>query len=289
MGSETASGISIQVIANPTSFSIPSTCSGTNADNPQALGANGILGIGPEPTDCFEQGVGSPCDSSTGLSATPPAAFYYTCNSSAGCTPAFVATDQQLFNPVAAFTTDNNGTLIQLPTPAASAVPALSGSLIFGIGTQTNNAIPATATKLTMAGDSFTTIFSGQTLISSFIDSGSNGFFFPDNLTPCTTNTSFFCPSPQVDLSAINDGTISGQTKTTNFVIGDADTLFAGNPNDFVFSTLGGPNGTPNTCNTSTGSGSCSFDWGLPFFFLYPEGVFTAIDNPGVTVPFWAY
>jgi len=296
MGSETASGVSIQVIATP-SFAIPSSCSGTNADTPQALGANGILGIGPEPTDCFAPGVGSPCDQSTGLLASPPSPNYYLCNSS-GCTasglgPTFVPTAQQVFNPVAAFVTDNNGTLIKFPTPSGNAVLSLSGSLIFGIATESNNAIPAAATVFTMDSfDNFTTIFSGQTLISSFIDSGSNGLFFPDNLPTCTVNPPFFCPTSTTALSATNQSNvISGQTKTTNFNIDSADTLFANNPNDFVFSTLGGPNGTPNTCNTSNGTGSCTFDWGLPIFFppLAPNGVFTGIDNPGVTTPFWAY
>jgi len=296
MGSETASGISIQVIANP-SFTIPSSCSGTNADTQQTLGANGILGIGPEPTDCFSPGVGSPCDAATGLVATPPTPFYYLCNSS-GCSapglgPTFVPTAQQVFNPAAAFSADNNGTLIKFPTPSGNAVSTLSGSLTFGIGTASNNAIPASATVIELDSfDNMSTIFSGQTLISSFIDSGSNGLFFPDSLPTCTVNTSFFCPSSTTALSGINQSNVvSGQTKTTNFDIDNADTLFADNPSDFVFSTLGGPNGTPNTCNTSTGSGSCSFDWGLPIFFppLAPNGVFTGIDNPTVTAPFWAY
>ena len=63
------------------------------------------------------------------------------------------------------------------------AVPSnVPGSLIFGIGTQSNNGlgsatvydVPSSGTN---AGD-FTTIFNGTSYPASFIDSGSNGLFF---------------------------------------------------------------------------------------------------------------
>jgi len=63
VGAELAASTSVQVIANP-SFSIPSGCSGTNEDTQTLLGANGILGVGPEPFDC-----GLACDPSAGGTA----------------------------------------------------------------------------------------------------------------------------------------------------------------------------------------------------------------------------
>src|SRR5579863_3265010 len=71
MASEVASSTSIQLIATPTAYSIPGSCStngtGTNEDTQATLGANGILGVGPEPFDC-----GLACDPSQGSLPTPP-------------------------------------------------------------------------------------------------------------------------------------------------------------------------------------------------------------------------
>jgi hypothetical protein len=66
--------------------------------------------------------------------------------------------------------------------------------------------------------------------------------------------------------------------------------LFSAHSGDVVFSALAGPEGTFNSC--SSGSGSCTFIWGLPFF--YGRSVYTAIDGqsppPGApTAPWWAY
>ena len=64
LGGETTIPTSVQVIANP-SFTIPSGCTGMNENTQSTLGANGILGVGPEPFDC-----GLACDPSVG--GTPP-------------------------------------------------------------------------------------------------------------------------------------------------------------------------------------------------------------------------
>lgn len=275
MAGETASSVSVQVIADPTTFTIPGACtnngSGTDEDNQAALGANGILGIGPEQQDC-----GAACAGSS-----PPNIYWLCSSSGCGSTPVSVPTTQQVTNPIVFFTTDNNGVLVQFPSVSGSA-PTVSGDLVFGINTQTDNQV-GTATVYTMdSSDNFTTVFSGQTLSGSFLDSGSNGFFFPSTLTPCTDN-SFYCPSSLQNLSAINTGATQG-TGTVNFSIDNADNLFTSG--DAAYGTLGGPLGTY-PCNGS----SCSFDWGLPFYF--GRTVYTAIDGQTVsnepTTPWWAY
>jgi len=281
MGSELASSATIQVIADPTGFTIPTNCSngGIDEDNQAALGTNGILGVGPEPVDC-----GLACDPNGG-NQFPPEPFYYLCSSGTACTPSFVTLAQQVVNPVALFATDNNGVILQLPALSGAAATE-SGSLIFGIGTQTNNQV-GSATIFTLDNqDTFSVTYKGVTYNStngtpSFIDSGSNAFFFPDTTIPtCADVTSFYCPTSLLSLSATNQGATSG-TGTVNFSIDNADNLFAaGGGADAAFSTLGGPN---------TGGG---FDYGLPFF--YGKSVFTAIDGQGVpsgtpAAPWWAY
>ncbi len=273
LSGEVASATSIQLIANP-SFTIPGGCLGTNEDTQQTLGANGILGIGPEPFDC---GLG--CDPNAG--GNPPA-IYYLCSATGTCNTTFVscgtlcqdsAPNSQVTHPVFNFPTDNNGVIVELPS-VNDVAPTVTGSLIFGIGTQSNNGLGSAAVFPLDSSDNFTTTFNGQSLTASFIDSGSNGLFFPDgSLNVCADDNSWYCPASTTVLSATN----GSSSAPVSFSVDNFDTVTTANPNDAAFSNLAGPN---------TGG----FDWGLPFF--YGRNVFTAID--GTTVgntpgPFFAY
>ncbi len=273
MAGEKASSVPIQVLSD-TDFPIPTACAnqGTSMDTISALGANGILGVG-----VFAQDCGGACVS-TG-SSNP--GLYYECPAS-GCVVAGEALAQQVQNPVALFSADNNGVIIELP--AASAPEAsLSGSLIFGIGTQSNNALGSATVYATDANANFITTFKSQPYSASFIDSGSNGIYFLNatitGIPLCPSpNTFFYCPSSTQNLSAVNQGANGSGSGTVNFSVDNADSLFQNNPNAFVFGTLAGPNSL------------AGFDWGLPFF--YGRHVFTAIEGrstPGGTGPYWAY
>jgi len=289
---EVAGGALIQTISSSNS-GIPSACTngGTiNENTPSLLGANGIIGIGLEPTDCTVAGENF-CDGSV-TSSVPP--NYFSCPSS-GCSTGTGATEitssNQVVNPVVLFATDFNGSSIEFPAISASpaAAASLSGTLTFGIGTQTNNTLGSATAFGLDTNDNFITLYSGQTLTASFIDSGSNALFFPSSILVCTDNTSFYCPAPPtLSQSATNEGATGTPSSTVGFSVDNADNLFK-NTSDFAFATLAGPEGTANTC--SNGSGSCTFDFGLPFFF--GRTVFTAIDGESVsgvgTGPFWAY
>jgi hypothetical protein len=283
MAGEVASKTSIHLVEDPTAFSVPRACSngGVDEDTQAALGANGILGVGMEPEDC-----GAACDPSAGGTAPP---VYFTCPSGT-CQTAFQAVANQLTNPVVKFSSDNNGVLIELPS-VSGASPSLTGSLIFGIGTQTNNKLGSATVYTVNSSDNFTTNFNQEALNASFIDSGSNGLFFPDgSITVCAANSiapSFFCPSSTTNLSAQNVGLNNAQS-TVNFSVANAVSLFQNNSSDAAFSQLAGPNGT-GTCAVQR---ACSFDWGSPFF--YGRNVFVAIDGQTVpsgtaAAPWWAY
>jgi len=289
IGGEVAGSTNIQIVSSSNS-GIPTACTngGTvNENTPQLLEANGIIGVGLEPTDCYAQGLVNLCDGSV----QSPLPFYFDCPSS-GCastdTQITIDASNQVTNPVALFS-DGNGVIIQFPA-VTSADATLSGSLIFGINTAAGNNDLGTATVFPLSGDSFITEFSSQTLSASFIDSGSNALFFPSTITVCTDAPAFYCPAGLVAQSATNVGAGGSPSSIVTFNVDNADNLFNGNPDDAVFGTLAGPEGTANTC-TSQGTGSCSFDWGLPFF--YGNTVFTAIDGANVTNvgtgPFWAY
>ena len=280
IGGETTSNTPIQVISSGNA-TVPTACSNggsVNENTPQLLGANGILGVGLEPTDCFLQGFNF-CDGTS--SQVVPA--YFDCPRS-GCAaadgPTLVSSGSQVQNPVVGFGADSNGVAITLPALTTSSLE-VAGSLIFGIGTTTNNSIPNTAVAFGLdSNDNFITIVNGKTLSASFIDSGSNGLFFDSTITTCTstTSTGFYCPATQQIVVATQEDAGGGNPSIVNFKIDNADTLFS-NVNDTAFSTLGGPIGS-----------STSFDWGAPFF--YGRTVFTAIDGqatPIGTGPFWAY
>jgi len=186
---------------------------------------------------------------------------------------------EQVVNPVVLFPSDNNGVIVELPAVSGSAT-SVSGSLVFGIGTQSNNGLNGAAVY-TAPGFVFTTTYSGHAYPGSFVDSGSNGFFFVNTtgITECSSAKGFYCPSTTQSLSATNQGG-SGASGTVKFSIANAQTLFA-NGSDFAFSDLGGP---------ALSANPDYFDWGLPFFF--GRNVFTAIEGmstPGGTGPYWAY
>lgn len=280
----TVAGVPFQIIGDTRVPTVPSSCSSTGPDesNLTALGAYGILGVGT-----FKQDCGAGC-----TSGTPPN-VYYSC-SNITCTATLVSLAQQITNPVWVLPADNNGVLIELPSVPSGGTTTVSGSLIFGIGTQGNNALGSATVFDTDANAYFTTTFNAVTNKCSYIDSGSNAYFFPatnyPGLVACTgNNSSFYCPANLLTLTASNQSAsnTNGSSGNVAFNVGNANTLFANNNgNNWAFSELGGPNAPINGCG--------SFGWGLPFFYGKQNGVFTGIENQPVTGtsyvgPFWAY
>jgi len=284
LAGETASSASIQVISESPTYPVPSSCLtlGTNGavdyNTVSTLLANGILGVGALPQDC-----GSDC-----AEPSPTTPMYYSCPNG-NCQITSVptsATKGQLWNPVALFSQDNNGVLVSLPNVPAGGQATASGSLIFGIGTQSNNAIGSAQIYATTPDQYFTTTYNGVSYANSFIDSGSNGLYFLDSTTlgniECSDYTSFYCPGSTLNFNVTNTG-INGTTGPVGFSIANADSLFQ---NDFAaYNDLGGDSGTtPSTLY---------FDFGIPFF--YNRNVFVGIA--GTTVPngasapngYWAY
>ncbi|HEY4932247.1 MAG TPA: DUF3443 family protein [Terriglobales bacterium] len=257
---EQASNIEMQIVGQPGQPAVPSTCisSGVGIGTLPVLGANGILGIGPFADDC-----GQWCFDSFNLPY-----IYYTCSAS-GCatTNAFF----QVSNPVSAFVSDYLGTVLQLPTPATNG--PLQGSLIFGINSQPNNQL-GSATLL--AGDpngDITTNYQNVDYPGSFLDSGSNGFFFLNSQTlgtqmpACSDKSEWYCPLASQNFSVINKG-VSLTTAPATFSVGNADQLF-GTPGNYAIPTLGG----------NWPLSPLVFDFGLPFF--YGRSIYTMIGGAG--------
>ncbi|OMZ07857.1 hypothetical protein AQ857_11260 [Burkholderia pseudomallei] len=246
---EQASSLPIQIIGDLGSSGVPSSCSNGNAPSNTAadLGANGILGIGPAPYDC-----GANCTTSTLYSN------YYACpNGNTSCQVTTVPLAQQVANPVPRFATDNNGVIVAMNPPAGGSA---TGTLTFGINTQSNNALPAGVTKLTSttAGDLTGTLL-GRAITTAFFDTGSNAYFFDTggstavSLPVCSNNSSFYCPSSTQTTTATVVG-LNGAQASQSISIGNASALFSSHKS--AVPNLGGPFG-----NTRV------LDFGLPHFF----------------------
>jgi len=303
-------GIPIQIIT-PSAYlstAVPADCLSSPpaggvsiaADTLQTLGANGILGIGNFPLDC-----GSACASS------PPRDQYYSCPSGL-CSVATVPQNLQLWNPVAAFAYDNNGLLLSLPLLAndASASGPISGSLIFGNGTQSDNALGNAQIYAIDAYGNFPEVTLSYAPIStspptvfvsyvspqngSYIDTGSPAIYFSDaqslSIPECLdTNGSplgLYCPAALTSFSAQAYGTNKAQRPIYWNTDNAATLLSSGNS---VFSTLGGDSGMDLATDY--------IDFGVPFFL--GQNVFvgfagtTALDAQGQveTYPngYWAF
>jgi hypothetical protein len=269
LAGEQASSVPIQVIGETAFPTIPVGCtsSGTDEDTLASLGANAILGVG-----LFRQDCGSAC---AFVGAANPG-LYYAC-SGTGCQTTAEALVSQVQNPVWLFPTDNNGVVVQLPAVPIGGALSVTGALVYGIGTQANNALGAAKVLTVDANGNITTVYSGQTYASSFIDSGSNGIFFLDAATTgfplCKSSTDFYCPATLQTLSATNRG-VNGATVAAAFSVGNADAL---SDTFSAFSEIAGPN-------------PGSFDWGLGFFF--GRSIYTGLEGqstPGGPGPYFAY
>ncbi|TDV27962.1 uncharacterized protein DUF3443 [Paraburkholderia caballeronis] len=246
IGGKTASAVPIQVIGDLPASTVPTDCQGAGpAENTQSdLGVNGILGIGVAPTDCAQ------CAQSTSMQ------LYYACPNGANCGDTTVPLAQQAANPAARFTTDNNGVILQLPAIDAGGAPSATGTLWFGIGTQTNNTLTATQRFATDGAGDFVANFNGARLVT-FLDSGSNGLYFDDGALPlCGGNSGlqgFYCPSSPQTLGATLTGIDGATSASVSFNVGNAATLI--HSGNFALDNLAG----------TLGLGA--LDLGLPFFY----------------------
>lgn len=268
---EKAASLPIQVI-DPTYSAVPSDCSsvGASRSTPKALAANGVLGIGVFKHDC-----GSEC----AQQAVP--ATYYGCVGTR-CTSLAVAEALQVANPIPYFTTDNNGSVLMLPAVASSSEASLSGQLVFGIGTQSNNGLgSAQVIDVSPSNGTFTTVQNGTTYSMSAMDSGATGLFFETSALPtcASPNNAYYCPPSTEQLSAVIEG-VNGVSSAVSFDVGNATEISQTNGGDAVMPLLAGP-----AYVTAT-----AFAWGLPFF--YGRNVYAAVEQqstPGGVGPYFAY
>jgi hypothetical protein len=242
LGGEPAVNVPIHVIAPTFAGQSSSTnpCSTVVDSNPLSVNFNGILGIG-----VFIQDCGPICAMQSNNT------LYFSCVAST-CAGTTVPLLNQVQNPVWLLPSDNNGVLLTLPNVPSTGAPAVSGSLILGIGTAMNNTPPAGVSVFTTDQNGLlTTIYKGTIFGQSVIDSGSNGYFFQDPTIPVCAMPlqDFYCPPNPTPLSATLVGANGHQAIIPFQVANTGSLLQTGN---VVFNNLGGQ--------------FSFFVWGLPFF-----------------------
>lgn len=271
LADESAAGISVQVIGDTDAnfATTPSNCSsaGNNLGSMTTIGAKGILGVGLFKYDC-----------GTACAQAAISGVYYACTAGA-CTASAMPLASQISNPVASFAVNNNGVLVSLPAVGVNGLTSVSGTLVFGVNTQTNNTIASETIYKANSSGNFSTTYNGKTYSASFIDTGSNGYFFTDTSIRTCSGGDFFCPASTLALSATNTASDGSASGTVNFNIVNLVQLSSNVRAAQVGGTL-----------TSSASSSTYFDWGLPFF--YGKRVFVVMEGASVggkTGPLWAY
>ena len=283
LGGRPLKSLVVQVIGDPASGTAPSACSSGNGpeeDTVASFGANALLGVGYYLQDC-----GTYCADQVPSSGAP----FYACSAGGGdqgCTAIALATSSQPGNPVAQLSADNNGLTVQFPATGTAPAASLEGTLLFGVGTQADNDPGSAVFHLLDANGNLNTAYQGQNLDQSVIDSGSSGYYFADSsITACPASdegNGYYCPPTPISAQAVISGT-EGLGAGVNFTVGNADMLFASDPDAAVLPTLAGPLG-------SLQLSSRTFDWGLPFF--YGRSVFFVFEGrvagstPGPAVGF---
>jgi len=236
---------------------------------PENASFNGILGVGLSVHWC-----GSDC------ATTVNNGVYFSSCSGSGCSGTSLGNCEQDQNPVPLYPADHQGVLLSFPS-ITYAESSAKGSLILGIGSQTDNT-PSSDVKAYQANSlgNFQTTFNGSPY-TSYIDSGSDGYFFYDSPSSITNSGSpdyYYNPTSPQPLSATISGATQAQNTPISFTIETPPAQGSGFSEGVI----------PDIGFYTTGV----FDWGLPFFFL-KRNVYVGINRQSTTSlgtgPFWAF
>lgn len=263
LAGEAAANTAVQIIGAENTPSMPNECAskGQSLATAKILGANGILGISNFLNDC-----GVFCESVNNQ-------YYYGCDQ-LSCINIAVDGKSQVFNPIAKFIKNNNGTVIQLPNVASAGEVTLNGVLIFGIDTEENNSL-GLAKRITLESSTanFTTVYKGFNYPRSYFDSGSNGVYFDDSSIPECNSVgfaSYYCPSSALSIDVIFKGSRQ-EIYNYTFMGNSAEKTGGVNLNAPVQPALIG----------TAGGSFQDFVWGLPFF--YGKSVYTSLEGSAIS------
>ena len=266
IGTETAPSVPVQMIES-TFPGIPTSCKGPDTD-PSQLGFNGIIGVGVMGADC-----GPSCVTQTNLN------MYYGCTGTS-CTGTTVPLASQVTNPISMMPIDNNGLIVKMPDISDSGAMIVTGQLVLGIGTQSNNAANGVTVLPTDQFGYFKTSINGTSYSAQAFDSGtsSNSLSTAAGITSCTTSqlSGFLCPASPQNMSITNLGVSGSPVRPDSIQVANAESLVS---SSFV-----------NYKNITDVNTIGVVLWGMPFF--YGRSIYIGIEGKTTSVgqgPFWAY
>jgi Protein of unknown function (DUF3443) len=232
IGGLTASRVPIQVIET-TDPNATKLCGADGDYNPKTY--DGIIGVSPSLVDTMLWG-------------------YYSCKAG-NCQNITIDTSLGVGNVVGMFPTDNNGCVVQLPSIPSTGEKAVTGKLIFGIGTRANNQPPKDLLPIALDATwgQFKVESQGKVYESAF-DSGTWSYNVPF-LTKdlCPNDTVRLCPSAPVELPVDILNPAGNVAYLTSIEIADYNKYPAGN---MAFDNLG-----------TAWPGSTQLMLGIPYFF----------------------
>jgi len=250
---------------------------GTETDTVALFGGNGLLGVNFAPFD-----GGAP---------------YYDCNGTPPvCTLNTNFTFQGIPNIVTQFATDNNGVAISLPAISATGTNTpVSGTLYFGIGTQTNNQPLANTMAIQSDGNLSSATFGtfevqvdGGSWTSAYIDSGTGNAYFSDSanakLIACTASnfSGWYCPVSTQSVALNYANFNPAATYNTASTLGTIN-LSVANPNYLTNNTIAFDNIAGTSGKTATISSEVAL--GLTTFFGHTNYVlFANMTAPGANL-----
>jgi hypothetical protein len=316
---ETASNVPMQVIGDlgvsqPTCASQSVTgyqLTGENYNNNTAnpltntyMGGNGLIGVSLFQWDC----LGCTNDAEP-LEGTPAMAnlAYAVCPDMTGnnCVPTTATLAQQVANPIPTFATDNNGFIINMDavTSTAGSSTTVTGTMTFGIGTQTNNAIGSATTfdadPETEPGIINTT-WQG-TVYDGLFDTGSSAFYFTNTTNPAIALCGTTAPNNQIYCPGGSTATANSAGTTLNLSAIIQDYSGDASPSSTVNFSITNPlaNYTDSTIASDNIGGTVVFNyfiWGMPYFYghklYFGIAGITAAAAPPFTLtraPFYAF
>jgi uncharacterized protein DUF3443 len=287
---ETASNVPMQVIGDfgvsqptcasesVTGYQLTGEDYTNNTANPltnEYLGGNGLIGVSLFQWDCL--GCITDAQPMEGDPATPTLA-YVVCPDTTGngCQPTTAALTEQVANPISSFATDNNGYIIAMDavTATAGSSTAVSGTMTFGIGTQSNNAI-GSATTFQADPDTepgvINTTWQG-TVYDGLFDTGSSAFYFTNTTNPTIALCGTMAPDNEIYCPGGANATMNGAGTTVNLSATIQDYLGDASPSSLVNFSVTNPlaNYTNSTIAADNIGGTVVFHyfiWGMPYFY----------------------
>jgi hypothetical protein len=157
--------------------------------------------------------------------------------------------------------------------------------LILGIGTEPNNAPPAGVTAIGTDDEAnFVSIFQGQALTVSFLDTGSWDLSFPPptsvNIPQCSTEgLTMYCPTSPVSLTTEITGANGGAAMINlGFTVMNGATAWDESGSLLAFNDIADPGSGLSAFNSFLNS---VFDFGLPIF--YGKTIYFGMDGMTTT------